>query len=108
MGRAFEIPGGALSRVLYASQLAALLLALIFVALPIDGFAGVLLAFLFASLVVVAVVGLWRTTTDGDGPNHLGTAEDITYDPFADPGQAAKDRWEKAVRRLPGGDDERD
>ncbi|MFC4548695.1 MULTISPECIES: hypothetical protein [Halorussus] len=108
MGRAFEIPGDWLSRFLYASQLAALLLALLFVAFPLDGLASIALAFLFALLVVVAVVGVWRTTTDGDGPNRVGTAEDITYDPFADPGQAAKDRWEKAVRRLPGGDDERD
>ncbi|WP_162224387.1 hypothetical protein [Halorussus amylolyticus] len=108
MGRSIGLPGDWLGRLLYAFQLVALLLVLLFVALPFDDFASVLLAFLFASLVTATAVGVWRTTTDGDGRTHLGTAEDITYDPFADPGQAAKDRWEKAVRRLPGGDDDRD
>ena len=108
MGRTFDFLGVSLSRLLYASQLVALLLALLFVASPLDGFASVPFALLFASLVTVAAVGLWRTTTDSDGRNHSGTPEDITYDPFADPGQAAKHRWEKAVRRLPGRDNDQD
>jgi hypothetical protein len=107
MGRSFEISGNSLSRLLYASQLVALLLALLFVVFPLDNPASVVLAVLFGLLVAVMAVGLWRTSTDSDGGTHLGTAEDITYDPFADPGQAAKDTWEKAVRRLPS-DDERD
>lgn len=101
-----ELSGETLSRVLYASQVAALLAVLPFVVFPLDGISSVALGVLFVALAVAGAVGLWRTTTDGDGGHHLGTAEDITYDPFADPGQAAKDRWEKAVRRLPGRDDE--
>ena len=108
MGRDFEISGGSLSRLFYASQLVVLLLALFFVAFPLDSFASGLVAVLFALLVIITVVGLWRETTGKAGGTHLGTVEDITYDPVADPGQAAKDRWEKAARRLPGGDDERD
>jgi len=108
MRRPFEISSVLLSRLLYASQLAALLLALLFVAAPFDSFASLLLAVLFALLVAVTVVALWRKRTGKDGGTQLGTVEDITYDPFADPGQAAKDRWVQAVRRLPGRDDEDD
>ncbi|UPV74839.1 hypothetical protein M0R89_01920 [Halorussus limi] len=107
MERTIEFSGSWLRLLLYAFQLAALLLALVFVALPLDSSASVLLASLFALLVAVTALGL-RRTTDSDGRNGLGTAADITYDPFADPGQAARDRWEKSVRRLPDGDDERD
>ncbi len=106
MGRDFEISGDLLSRLLYASQLAALLLALLFVALPLDSFASGLLAVLFALLVSIMAVGLWWEKTGKSGGTHLGMVEDITYDPFADPGQAAKDRWKKAVRRLPSGDEQ--
>ena len=108
MDRDLEISGDSLSRLLYASQLVALLLALLFVAFPLDSSASVPLAVLFASLLIITTVGLWRKRTGKAGGTHLGTAEDITYDPVADPGQAAKDGWKKAVRRLPGGDDERD
>ena len=108
MGNTLELSGDSLSRFLYALQLAALLFGLLFVALPIDGPVDVLLAGLLATLATATAIGLWRTTTDSEGRTRLGTAEDITYDPFADPGQAARDRWERAVRRLPGEDDERD
>ena len=108
MARSIELSGDSLSLVLYALQLTVLLLALLFVALPLDSPANVLLATLFTVLAVVAAIGLWRKRTHSGDGSHLGTAEDITYDPFADPGQAAKDRWEKAVRRLPGDDDDRD
>lgn len=108
MTRTFELSGDVLSRALYVSQLAALLVVLLSVVFSLDGLASVALALLFASLLVAVAVGLWRSGDDDDGQGRLGTAEDITYDPFADPGQAARDRWEKAVRRLPGSDDERD
>lgn len=75
--------------------------------MPVDGFAGVALAVLFASLGVLLVVGLWRLRTGREG-EHLGTVEDIAYDPIAYPGDAAKHRWRKVVRRLPGEDDEED
>ena len=108
MGRAFEISGDSLSYLLYASQLTALLVVLLSVVFPFDGTASVALALLFASLMVGTVVGLWRKWTGSDGFTHLGRHEDVTYDPFADPGQAAKERWEKAVRQLSDEDNERD
>jgi len=108
MGWSIDFSGNWLRRFVYAFQLAALLAVLLFVVLPLDSSASVPLALLFALLAFTAAFGLRRTTADDDEQNRLGTAEDITYDPFADPGQAARDRWEKAVDRLPGGDDERD
>ena len=107
MSRTFEISGKSLIYLFYASSLAALVTLLAFVVLPFDSVASVALAVLFASLLIAAVVGLWRRATGREG-EHLGTAEDIAYDPIAYPGQAAKHRWLKAVRRLPGGDDEED
>ncbi|OLZ39971.1 hypothetical protein A6E15_02785 [Natrinema saccharevitans] len=94
----------------YASQLAGLSLVLCFVVFPLEGPVDVLIAVPFALLVVAVAVGLWRRVIDGDERDHLGTADDITHDPYADPGQAARDRWERAIRRLPDGDgdDERD
>lgn len=108
MGQSVELSGNSFGLFLYAFQLAVLLLALLFVLPSLDNSAGVLLAALFVLFVTATSIGLWRRSDDGGGRERLGTAEDITYDPFADPGQAAKDRWEKAVRRLPDGDDERD
>ena len=108
MARSIELSGDWFSLLVYGFQLVALALLLGFVVLPLDDTASVALAFLFGLVAVAAVVGLWRTATGDDEGTHLGTAEDITYDPFADPGQAAKDRWEKAVRRLPGDEDERE
>ncbi|ELZ85056.1 hypothetical protein C453_10760 [Haloferax elongans ATCC BAA-1513] len=108
MGRTFEISGNPLILVLYVSQLVAVLLALGFVVFPLDSSANVVLGLLFGAITLAVVFGMWRRATGSDGGSHLGTAEDITYDPFADPGQAAKDRWEKVVRRLPGSDDVRD
>ena len=108
MARSIELSGDSLGLLVYVFQLVALSLLFVFVVLPLDDTASVALAFLFGSVAVAAVVGLRRAATGGDEGTHLGTAEDITYDPFADPGQAARDRWEKAVRRLPGEDDERE
>ena len=107
MSRTFELSGKSLIYLFYASSLAALVPLLAFVVLPLDGFASVALAVLIAFLLIAAVVGLWRRATDREG-EHLGTREDIAYDPIAYPGQAAKHRWMKAVRRLPGRDDEED
>jgi len=83
---------------------------LCFVAFPLEGAVDVLIAVPFALLVVAVAVGPWRRATDGDERDRLGTADDITHDPYADPGQAARDGWERAIRRLPDGDgdDERD
>jgi len=108
MERSIEFSGDSLSHLLYAFQLAALLLDLFFVALPLDSPAGALFAGLLASLASATVIGLCRSPTDTDGGEYLATAEDITYDLFADPGRAAKERWETAVRRLPASGDARD
>lgn len=108
MLRSFEISGDSFKHVLYASQLTVLLLSLLFVVFPFEDSASFLSASLIVVLVTTGLVGLWRMKTTDDGGTSLGTAEDITYDPFADPGDMAKDRWKKAIRRLPGGDDEQD
>lgn len=105
MGRLPEIDPDTLARVFYASQFAVLLLALAFVAYPFDTAADYLLAVLIAALALALAVGIWRLNRADAEPTHLGTAEDITYDPIAAPGQAAKHRWRMAIDRLPGGDD---
>lgn len=98
---------------LYASTLAVGLLALYVVAFPIDGVADVLLCALFATLFP-AVWADRRNWNRGELRERLHRAADrdlpydITYDPTADPGQAAKQRWLKAVRRLPGRGDDAD
>lgn len=106
MGRGLEFVGRSLGRALYVLQLAVLLLVLLFVAPPLDTGWSILFAVPVVLLLIATAVGLWRQPADSDEQTHLGTADDITSDPFADPGQAAKDRWEKAIRRLPGEDDE--
>ncbi|WP_049984864.1 hypothetical protein [Halobellus rufus] len=108
MGRTLDISSDSLGSLLYAAQAAALLLALLYVAFPFDSAASALLGVAFGSLVIATVVGLWRKQTGREDGTYPQTAEDITYDPFGDPGQAAKERWQKAVDRLPSGDDERD
>lgn len=107
MGRTFRIEGDWLGLFLYGSQIAALVFVVLFVAFPLDGVASIALAVLFRALVSAVAIGLWRRRTDREG-EHSGTAEDITHDPIADPGQAAKHRWKKAVCRLPDGNDEQD
>ena len=104
MGR-IEITGATLQYVFYAVTLAALVPLLAILVWPFDDAADLAVAALLLSLVIASVVGLWRRKTGRD-PQHLGTDEDIAWDPIAYPGQAAKDRWLKAVRRLPGDDDE--
>lgn len=104
MRKTFEISGDSSTSLLYAVQIGALLLLLCSLIWTVDGFASALLVVLFASLVIAAVVGLWREKTGRDG-DHLGTVEDIVYDPL-EPGQAAKQRWRQSINRLPGVDDE--
>ena len=106
MGR-IELTGDSLTRVFYALQLAVIALFLLFAAVSLEWSVSAPLVALFVLLLAATAVGLWRRATGRDEGAHFGTAEDITYDPFGDPGQAARHNWEKAVRRLPG-DDERD
>jgi len=56
-------------------------------------------------LLLAGGVGIWRRK-NGREDEHLGTAGDIAYDPYAYPMHIAKHNWEKAVRSLPDGDDE--
>ncbi|QOS12675.1 uncharacterized protein HfgLR_12695 [Haloferax gibbonsii] len=106
MSRTLELSGTWLSYLLSAFQLTALALALVFVVPRLGYPVNIFLGGLFAVVVLASVVALWRRAAGQDGSRQLGTAEDITHDPFADPGQAARDSWEKAVRRLPGSDDD--
>jgi hypothetical protein len=92
-------------RLFYGFQLVVLLAALVLLVPGIGGFAGIALGVLLGALVAATALGLWRTTTDRES-EHPGTAADIAHDPFADPGQAARQRWERAVSRLP--DDDQD
>lgn len=110
MGRSIELSGNSIVYLFYASSLAIVPVLTYFVVLPLDGLDSVLAAILLAGLVLVAAVDLWYWKT-GKLSEHLTTAAkrniyDITDDPIADPGQAAKRQWTKALRRLPGGDEE--
>jgi hypothetical protein len=107
MGRSVDISGTSIVYLFYAVSLPGLVAILAVVAFPFDDIGDAALAILIASLVLAGVVGAWRRRT-GREDEHLGTANDIAYDPTAYPGQAAKQRWLRAVRRLPGGDDEED
>ncbi|RDZ64317.1 hypothetical protein C5B90_12035 [Haloferax sp. Atlit-12N] len=107
MSRTLELTGARLSYLLYAVQLAVLALVLAFVVPALEYPVNIFLGGLFAVVMLASVVALWRRAAGRDGGSQLGTADDITYDPVAEPGQAARDRWEKAVRRLPGFDDEK-
>ncbi|WP_121821367.1 hypothetical protein [Halostella salina] len=105
MSRRIELSGSALVYLFYAVS-APVLVAIIGVLVwPPDTPANIALAVLILSILIAGVVG-WRRRRAGKDAVHLGTDEDIAYDPIAYPGQAAKQRWERAVRRLPDGDDE--
>jgi predicted membrane metal-binding protein len=105
MSRSVDVSGTSIVSLFYAVSLPGLVAILAVVAFPLDGIGDAALATLLVSLVLAGVVGAWRRRT-GREDEHLGTAEDIAYDPSAYPGQAAKQRWLRAVRRLP--DDEED
>jgi type VI protein secretion system component VasK len=108
MGRSIEISGDAIVYLFYASSLAIVPVLAYFVVWPLEDRTNVVVAGLLVLLVFVAVADLWYWKS-GKLNDHLSTAakrrlpHDITYTPSADPGQAVKDYWLKAVRRLPGG-----
>ena len=110
MGRTVEISGNLLVYLLYAVTLAIVPLGVYFTVWPPDDLTSVLAIVLLAGLVLLVAADLWHWKT-GQVSEHLTTAAkrdlpyDISYDPTADPGQAAKDRWLQAVERL---SDERD
>jgi hypothetical protein len=104
MGRSLELSGKSILYVFNAASLAVILVVLALGDWSF-GVGGIALAVLVGSLLVATAIAAWRRRTDRDD-DHLGTDEDLAYDPIAYPGQAARREWEKAVRRLPGGDDE--
>ena len=106
MSRTVEMLGKALMSLFYGVSLAGLVSLLLFVVLPSDTIGSVALGVLVLSLLLAAGVGIWRRR-NGTGYDP-GTRGDITYDPFADPGQMAKHNWEKAVRRVSTEDDAED
>ncbi|MFA1611573.1 hypothetical protein [Halobellus rubicundus] len=99
MGRSIEITGNSLIYLFYIVSLAGLVAILGTVVFPLEDPGSAALAVLLVSLTAVGIIGFWRRVTDRDG-EHLGTVEDLAYDPIAYPGQAAKHNWAKAIRRL--------
>jgi hypothetical protein len=110
MGRTVEISGNLLVYLLYAVSLAVVPVGFYFTVWPLDDLASVLGTVLLAGLVLVVAADLWHWKT-GQVSEHLTTAAkrnlpyDISYDPSAYPGQAAKDRWLQAVEDLSDEDD---
>lgn len=107
MSRSVEVTGKSLIYLFYIVTLAGLVSILAFIVFPLEDAGSVVLAALLVLLTLVGVVGFWRRVTNKD-PDHLGTVEDIAYDPFAYPGHIAKDNWVRAIRRLTADDDDKD
>lgn len=107
MSRSVELTGTALVYLFYAVSAPALVAIVGVLVWPPDNPANIALAVLILSILVAGIVG-WRRRRAGKDAVHLGTDEDIAYDPIAYPGQAAKQRWGRAVNRLPDGDDDED
>jgi uncharacterized membrane protein YqjE len=107
MDRSVELSGTSLLYLFYAVSVPGLVYVVAVVAYPFDNLGSVALAVLIGFLLLAVVVGVWRRRTGREG-DHLGTVEDIAVDPTAYPGQAAKQRWLRAVRRLPSGSDDED
>lgn len=111
MGRSIEITGESIVYLFYAVTLAIVPVVLYFYVWPIDDLPSVLLVVLLVALILFVLADYWNWKS-GSLRTHLGSAAerdqpyDITYDPYADPGQAAKDTWRKAVERLPDDDED--
>jgi len=104
MRRSVELSGRALRVVFEVVSLLALVVFVGPVVWPPEDATGVVLVALFALVVVGLVAAMWRSRR-ADG-SYLRSGYDISYDPVGDPGLAAKQRWRKAVARLPDGEDE--
>lgn len=102
MRRTLEISGNSLLLFFEAVSLVALVVFVGPVVWPLDDATSVAPAGLFALLVAA----MWRSRRVER--SYLRSGYDISYDPVGAPGLAAKERWEKAVRRLPGRDGEND
>jgi len=104
MSRSVELSGSALLVVFEAVTLVALVAFVGPAIWPPEDAAGVALVALFVLVVLGLVTAMWqRRRVEG---SYLRSGYDISYDPVGDPGLAAKDRWQKAVQRLPDGEDE--
>ncbi len=101
MAEGSETAGSMLASLYYISVLAALLVMLLAAVTAVSSpIAKLSFLALLGTLIVALVVGLWRTTTGSHTSTGTGTAEDITYDPFSHPGDAAKHSWRKAIRSV--------
>jgi len=81
------------------------LVAITLIMIPqVEGVSDLPLVIFFGSLAIIAVVGVWRKLTDRDD-EHPRTAADVAYNPLS-PGEMAKDNWRKAIRRIPGDEDD--
>ncbi|MFC3477435.1 hypothetical protein [Halobacterium litoreum] len=103
MGRSLELSGSALLFVFEAVTLVALVVLVGPVLWPIDDPRSAALAGAFALALVALAAAMWRARTVDVT---YSPGYDIAWNPSAFPGQAAKERWVKAVRRLPRGEDE--
>lgn len=110
MTRTVEISGTLLVYLLYAVTLSIVPVGVYFTVWPPDDLTSVLAIVLLGGLVLLVAADLWHWKT-GQVSEHLTTAAkrdlpyDISYDPTADPGQAAKERWLQAVENLSDEDD---
>ncbi|WP_256296967.1 hypothetical protein [Haloarchaeobius salinus] len=108
MADSFDISGDWVRRVLFAVTVGGLFLVVVLPALQVGGLVGVAVAVLLSMLATVVAVGVWLSLTGRAVGPVMGTPWDITDDPYAFPGQRAKERWLRAVQRLPDGEEEED
>jgi uncharacterized membrane protein YqjE len=109
MADRLNISGNVLASLYYLSMLTGLLILLLTLVPSMTNIIARWSLFsLFGLLIIALAVGLWRVKTGNHSSTQMGTAEDITYDPFADPGQAAKHRWRKAILSLKQQNDDED
>jgi len=102
MSRSVELSGRALLVVFEVVSLVALVVFVGPAIWPPEDAAGVALVSVFVLVVVGLVAAMWHSRRVD--ASYLRSGYDISDDPIA-PGQAAKERWGKAVSRLPGRDD---
>ncbi|MFC4408664.1 hypothetical protein [Haloarchaeobius iranensis] len=93
---------------LFGVTVVCLLLTVVLVAISVGGPRGVAVGAVLSPVAVLVAVGSWRSLTGKAVGPVMGTPWDITHDRYAFPGQAAKERWLRTVRRLPDGDDAED
>ena len=108
MSDSVEITGRHARLALFGVTVAGLLLVVVLVAISVGGPRGVAVGAVLSPVAVLVAVGSWRSLTGKARGPVMGTPWDITHDRYAFPGQAAKERWLRAVQRLPDGDEAAD